>query len=81
MSKPSFLTESFGRRSLLVVLALILLLIISVSKVAPSQENEGASRQEAIRRIVQTYIQTGQQEYKKGFFEQAAKTFLMAQGY
>jgi len=49
--------------------------------VAPSQEKEGVERQEAIRRIVQTYIQTGQEEYQKGFFEQAVKTFLMAQGY
>jgi len=81
LNKPSFLTESFGGRSLPVVLALILLLVITVSQVATSQENEDANRQEAIRRIVQTYIQTGQEEYKKGFFEQAAKTFLMAQGY
>ena len=81
MNKPSFLTESFGRRSLSIVLAMILLPIITVSKVAPSQDNEGSERREAIRRIVQTYIQTGQEEYAKGFFEQASKTFQMAQGY
>ncbi len=81
MNKPSFLTEPFGRRSLSVVLALILLPIITVSQVALSQENAGADRQEAIRRIVQTYMQTGQEEYKKGFFEQAVKTFFMAQEY
>ncbi len=81
MSKPSFLTEFFGRSSLPVVLALILLLIISVSKVAPSQENEGANRQETIRRIVQIFIETGQKEYGKGFFEESVITFLMAQEY
>jgi len=81
LNKPSFLTESFGRRSLSVVLALILLPIITLSQVAPSQENKDVDRQEAIRRIAQTYIQTGQEEYRKGFFEQAVKTFLMAQGY
>ncbi len=79
MSKPRFLTESFGERSLSVVLALILLPIITVSQVTLSQENAGTGRQAAIRRIVQTYMQTGQEEYGKGFFEQAVKTFLMAQ--
>ena len=81
MSKPSILTDSFGRRSLSIVLALILLPIITLSRVAPSQENEGTERREAIRRIVQTYLQTGQEEYAKGFFDQAVKTFQMAQGY
>ncbi|MBL7146299.1 MAG: hypothetical protein ISS76_18825, partial [Phycisphaerae bacterium] len=81
MNKPSFLTESIGRRSLSIVLAIILLPIITLSKVAPSQENEGSERRESIRRIVQTYLQTGQEEYAKGFYDQAAKTFQMAQGY
>ncbi len=73
------MTESFGVRFLSVVLALILLPIITVSQVATSQENEDANRQEAIRRIVQTYIETGQKEYNEGSFEEAVKTFLMAQ--
>jgi len=83
LNKPRFLTESFGKRSLSVVLALILLSIITVSQVAPSQENEDANRQEqkAIRRIVQTYIETGQKEYNEGSFEESVKTFLIAQKY
>ncbi|NQT03466.1 MAG: hypothetical protein HQ580_15675, partial [Planctomycetes bacterium] len=81
MSKPSFLTESFGRRSLFIVLAMIILPIITVSQVAPSQESKGTERQKTVRRIVQTYLQTGKGEYAKGFFEQAVKTFQMAQGY
>ena len=81
MNKPSFLTESFGRRSLSVVLALIFLPIITVSQVSLSQENKGTEKQEAIRRVVQIFIQTGQKEYKEGYYEEAVKTFLMAQGY
>ena len=77
MSKPSFLTELFGRRSLSVVLGLMLLLVITASQVAPSQEKE-VDRREAIRRIVQTYIQTGEAEYAKGFFDESVKTFQMA---
>ena len=81
MSKPSFLTESFGRRTLSVILASILLLVITVTEVAPSKENEGADKQEIIRRVVQNYINVGKEQYGKRFFEQAEKTFLMAQGY
>ncbi len=81
MNKPSFLTESFGRRSLSVVLALILLPIITVSQVSLSQENKGTEKQEAIRRVVQIFIETGQKEYKEGYYEEAVTTFLMAQGY
>jgi len=80
LNKPSFLTESFGRRSLFVVLALILLPIITISQVAPSQENESADR-EANRGLVQIFLQLGQKQYDKGFFEEAVKTFLEAQGY
>ena len=81
MNKPSFLTESFGRRSLSVVTVSILLLLMTLLEPARPQENGGADRQEVFRRIVQSYIQTGQEEYNKGYYEQAQKTFLMAQGY
>ncbi|MFB0553775.1 MAG: hypothetical protein ACETWQ_10730, partial [Phycisphaerae bacterium] len=81
MNKPSFLTEFLGRRSLSVVLSLIFLPIITVSQVALSQEDKGTEKQEAIRRVVQIFIQTGQKEYKEGYYEEAVKTFLMAQEY
>jgi len=54
---------------------------MTVSEVAPSKENEGADKQEIIRRVVQNYIDVGKEQYEKSFFEQAEKTFLMAQGY
>ena len=81
MNKPSFLTESSGRRSLPVVLALILLPIITISQVAPSQENESADRQEASRRLVQIFLQLGQEQYDRGYYDEAVKTFLDAQEY
>ena len=79
MNKPSFLTESFGRRSLSVVLALILLPIMTVSQVAPSQEKEGADNRGANSQLVQIFLQLGQKQYDKGFFEEAVKTLLEAQ--
>ena len=81
MSKPSFLTNSFGRRSLSVVTASFLLLIAAISQAAPSQESGATDRQAAFRRLVQSYVQTGKEEYDRGYFEQALKTFQMAEGY
>ncbi|MHC4175805.1 MAG: tetratricopeptide repeat protein, partial [Planctomycetota bacterium] len=81
MSKPSFLIEPLGRRSLSVILASMLLLIITVSEVAPSQENKEVDTQKIIRRVVDDYIRDGKERYENGFFEQAEKTFLMAHGY
>ncbi len=80
MSKPSFLIEFFGRRSLSIVLLSCLLLTITIPKTGNSQAAE-TDRQEAFRQIVQSYIQAGEEEYEKGYYEQAEKTFLMAQGY
>ena len=81
MSKPSFFSESCGRRTLSIVTVSILLLITMVSEGAPSQKGGATDRQEVFRRLVQSYVQAGKTEYDKGYFEQSVKTFLMAQGY
>jgi hypothetical protein len=78
LSKPSFLIEIFGRRSLSITLVSLLLLAIVIAKVPPSIASESGDRQEAFRQIVQSYIQVGQEQYEKGFYEQAEETFLMA---
>ena len=46
-----------------------------------SQENEPTDRQAAFRQIVQSYVEAGKVGYNKGYYEQAVKTFVMAQGY
>jgi len=81
LSKPSFLTESFGRRSLSIAVVPILALIIAVSGVAASQENGAGDRKAAFRRLVQSYVRTGKLEYEKRYFGEAEKTFLMAKPY
>ena len=81
MSKPSFLTESLGRRSLSIAVVSVLTLIIAVSGVTASQENGAGDRRAAFRRLVQSYIQTGKAEYDKRYFAEAEKTFLMAKPY
>ena len=80
MNKPSILTDIFGRRSLSIVLALVLLPIITLS-LAMSEENDGSERQKTIRRVVQIFIDTGKEEYGKGYFEGSVITFQMAQEY
>jgi tetratricopeptide (TPR) repeat protein len=57
------------------------LLVITVAEAAPSQESGTADRQAAFRRLVQNYVQTGKEEYDRGYFEHALKTFRMAEGY
>jgi Flp pilus assembly secretin CpaC/tetratricopeptide (TPR) repeat protein len=81
LSKPCILTQYFGRNSLSIVVVSILLLIFTTSELAQSQESGTVSRNEAFRRIVQSYVQAGKGEYDKGYYEQALKTFVMAQGY
>jgi len=81
LSKPSFLIEFFGRRSLSIVVLSCMLITTAVIKVDISQANETTERQEAFRQIVQSYIQAGQEEYEKGYYEQAEQTFLMAHEY
>ena len=81
MSKPSFLTDTLGRKSLSIVVSSILFLITLASQAAPSSESGGTDRQEVFRRLVQSYVQAGKEEYDKGYFEQAVKTFQMAEGY
>ena len=80
MSKPNSFIESCGRRILLIVLALVFLQAAGLSRVALSQEN-GDERDKVVRQIVQNYIQTGTEQYGKGHFDEAQKTFLMAGGY
>ncbi|MHC4368503.1 MAG: hypothetical protein ACYSW8_12915, partial [Planctomycetota bacterium] len=81
MSKPSFLTESLGRRSLSIAVVSVLTLIFTVSALAVSQENGAGDRREAFRRLVQSYVKTGKVEYEKRYFGEAEKTFLMARPY
>jgi len=80
LDKPNFLTKFCGRRILSVVLVSVFLLVIAFSGVAPSQES-GADKDRIIRQIVQNYIEVGTGQYGRGFFDEAEKTFLMAQGY
>ena len=78
MNRPRFYFKSYGRRSLSVVLAAFLVLIIAVSGVAPSME--GGS-DDSLRQLVQDYIRKGKQQLDAGSYAESEKTFLLAQSY
>ena len=76
MSRPSFYFKSYGRRSLSVVLAAVLLLVLAVLRASPSKGVDNS-----LRELVQMYIRTGTQQLESGSYAEAEKTFLMAQSY
>jgi len=80
VNKSRFLVKPFGGKSLLVIVALILLLTTAMSEVARSQSNE-AEKQKVIRGVAEKWMDIGEEQYKRGWFETAEKTFLEAQGY
>lgn len=78
MDKLRFLTGYFRRCRPLVVLASILL-IAALSEVVLSQgEND---RRILARQIAQELIQTGTEQYRRGYYEQAEQTLLQIQNY
>jgi len=80
LNKTRYIIESFSGKSLLVILASILLLTIVLSDVARPQTNEN-DKQKIIRQVAQKWIQVGVEQYRKGFYKQAEQSFLRAQGY
>ncbi|MCK4294225.1 MAG: hypothetical protein KAY65_13585, partial [Planctomycetes bacterium] len=80
MNRSSFFFKLFGRRSLLIVLASTLVLIVAVAGVAPSQDG-GSGEKESIRQLIRAYIQKGGAQLDGGDYAEAKKTFLMAQNF
>ncbi len=82
MNKSRFLikAKAFGGRFLLVILTLILLLATAMSGVARSQSNE-AEKQKIIREVAGNWMDIGEEQYKRGYFEAAEQSFVEAQKY
>ena len=80
VNKSRFLIKAFGGKSLPAILALVLLLATAMSGVARSQSNE-AEKQKVIREVAEMRMDVGEEQYKRGYFEAAEKTFLEAQAY
>jgi Flp pilus assembly secretin CpaC/tetratricopeptide (TPR) repeat protein len=80
VNKSRFLIKPFGGKSLLVIPTLILLLTTAMSEVAWSQLND-AEKQKTTREVANRWMDVGEQQYKRGYFEAAEKSFLEAQKY
>jgi len=74
------LTESFDRKLLSTILALIFLLTTALSEVTPSQASE-ADKQKALRQVAQEWIQVGMEQYRRFLFKAAEQSFRQAQDY
>jgi len=75
-----FLVETFGGKSLLVILASILLLAAGLLGTAPAQTSKD-DRTKAVREVAQYFIQTGIKQYERGYYIQAEKSFFRALDY
>lgn len=71
--------KSFGKKLLLVSFVLILLLPAALPKEAWSQTN--VDKQKIVRQVAQNWIRVGTEQYKRGFYKAAEKSFLMARDY
>ncbi len=74
-------SKTFSRKTLLISLTSILLLIAASSGgEGPSGTNEG-DKQQVVQQVAQRWIQVGTEQYRKGFFKAAEQSFLRAQDY
>ncbi|MDD5064205.1 MAG: hypothetical protein PHQ35_05530 [Phycisphaerae bacterium] len=81
MYKTRFLTESSGRKPLLVILVSLLLLTTSVLSAAAASEPSDADKGKVVRQVAQKWIEVGAEQYKRGYFKAAKQSFLLAQDY
>jgi hypothetical protein len=75
--------ERHIRKIILVIITLIVLSAaegVSAEKVTKSQQGE-TSKREVVRRVAHQWVQVGQEQYKRGYYEQARQSYLMAMDY
>jgi len=80
LEKVRFLIKPFGSKYLLIILASLLLLATSLSEVASARTNKN-DKKKIFRQIAQNYIELGTEEYRRGLYAQAERSFLRAQHY
>lgn len=81
MDKMRFLTESSGRKPLLVILVSLLLLTTFVLSATAASEPGEADKGKVVRQVAQKWIEVGAEQYKRGYFKAAKQSFLLAQDY
>ncbi|MHC4343880.1 MAG: hypothetical protein ACYSUP_04275, partial [Planctomycetota bacterium] len=80
MFTVQFPTKPFGNKILLVVLPLLILLAAALSPAALAQVNEGDTT-ETVREVAEYFIRAGVEQYQRGQYIQAEKSFIRALDY
>ena len=81
MNRPSIHIKRFGGRSLPIFLALVFLLVLAGSGVAPSDDIGGSKSEDTTRQVVRNLIQVGKGQYEGRLYDQAEKMLTIAQSY
>jgi Flp pilus assembly secretin CpaC/tetratricopeptide (TPR) repeat protein len=81
MFKARLLVGPFVEKSPLFILALVLILTASLSKVTHSQEAGTDEQKQVVRQVAQKWIQVGVEQYNRGFFKLSEQSLLRAQEY
>jgi hypothetical protein len=80
LEKVKLLTNSFGRKSLLVLSISVFLLTTALSTVASARTNKN-DKQRIVRQVAENWINVGTEQYQRGLYAQAEQSFLRAQHY
>jgi len=71
------------KKFFLIIITSILMLVVEgvcAGKITKSQASE-TNKREVVRRVAHQWVQIGQEQYKRGYYEQAKQSFLMAMDY
>ena len=71
--------KTYPKKCLLAALTLMLILVPFVN-LAFADDND-VGRQKVVRQVAKNYLQIGTEQYRRGQYVAAEKTFLMAQDY
>ncbi|MHC4125313.1 MAG: hypothetical protein ACYSRR_02525, partial [Planctomycetota bacterium] len=80
MNTVHFLSNSLGRKPLLVLLVSVLILTLAMPHVAWPQANQ-ANKQKIVQGVAQRWIQVGSEQYQRGMYKAAEQSFLFAKDY
>jgi len=83
LDRPTVFAKSLRRGSASTILASVFLVATAFAQVALSQGNvpSQGSDDAMVRRVVEYYMRIGTEQYDRGYYADAEKTFEMAQGF
>jgi len=80
LNKVRFPIKPLGKRSFLLILTSIMLLMMVLLEVGQSQSNE-TEKEKVVHQVAQKWIQVGTEQYQRGMYKAAEQSFLRAKDY